>query len=99
MSTTHLDYAFCHFMLVSTCCNLMGAGQGVCQIPSRHAGNFVFSGKVKINPFSLNVYSLAQSLYYACSVWERGVGGEIFNSFSLTLVAVLQHMANAVCYT
>lgn len=66
----------------------MGAGQGMLQIPSRHAGNFVSSGKVHLNPFSWNKCSFAQHVYKLAHCGGRAEG-EISNSFALPLVAAL----------
>ena len=83
VSTTDLDYALCHFLLISSCCSLIAACQGVCHITSRHAGNFVYSGRVKFNPLPLNVCRPYAECIHACTVWESGVDGEIFNCFFL----------------
>lgn len=52
----------CHFLFISSCCNLIRVEWDMFQSPCRQSGNFVFHSSVT-NPLVFNVYSLAQ---YSC---------------------------------
>lgn len=95
VSTTDLGYALCCFSFPVAVVWPGQAGWGEDQVTSRHAGSFVSSGEVKCNPFFLNMYSLARSVYVLAQ-YDRGVGSEIFSFFSLALVAVLPHITCTV---